>query len=501
MSIHGELGRTLLSKGCREQAGLHSGLVEKPRCPEEVLRVPGGVGNRGRMRQRKRALRYSPHLRLVADSALKTESNAREARGRRRRSRPLAASAAVLCLAVVALAVWSLYRGSSIWAVENRLECAQAAWGSVEQALELDGIVVRDEKVFVTPVSGTVKLVAFEGEKVRVGSIVAEVAEEEARQRVELPLKKAREDLAKFDAYARGRLDQLGKEVAACRLNVENEKRALARARSSGDAQGVREHTTDLAEAKKALDRAAQELEREQKALETKGQSFAQRVKQCEATYQRVVYQLHAESPGVVSFELDGLEHVLSPRTCKDLRPDEARSLVASPARIKAGVDVDAGQPIFRLIDNYRLLVLVLLRADQVAELDSSRVLRVRFGSSPGGPSLASKVLYTREAAPDGKQAMVLEVSSFPEDLYRGRHIRLNVIGKTVSGLLIPGRSVVHTDEGDIVYVPANLGVVRRPVRVKAADAQWAVVEGLREGQRVVINPSMVHEARVTIWR
>ncbi|MFZ5924279.1 MAG: HlyD family efflux transporter periplasmic adaptor subunit [Bacillota bacterium] len=462
--------------------------------------MPGGAESRGCMSHRKRVLCYSPHLRVVADKALETEADIREAR-RGKRSRPLVASAAVLFLAVVALAVWSLYRGSSIWAVEKRLECARATWGTVEQALELDGIVVRDEKVFVTPVSGTVKLVASEGEKVRVGSIIAEVAEEQARLRVELPLKKAREELAKLDAYARGRLDQLGKEVAACRLNVENEKRALARARSSGDAQGVREHTSALAEAKKALDTAVQELEREKKALEIKGQSFADKVKQCEATYRRVVFQLRAESPGVVSFELDGLEHVLSPRTCKDLGPDEARSLVPSPGRIQAGAGVDAGQPIFRLIDNYRLFVLVFPRADQVAELDSSRGLRVRFASVPGGPSLASKVFYTREAAPDGERAMLLEISGFPEDLYYRRRIRLNIIGKTVSGLVIPRRSVVHTGEGDIVYVPVNLGVVRRPVSVKAADAEWAVVEGLREGQRVVTNPSMVHETRVTIWR
>ncbi|MEW6229849.1 MAG: HlyD family efflux transporter periplasmic adaptor subunit, partial [Bacillota bacterium] len=214
-----------------------------------------------------------------------------------------------------------------------------------------------------------------------------------------------------------------------------------------------------------------------------------------------VVFQLRAESPGVVSFELDGLEHVLSPRTCKDLGPDEARSLLPSPGRIQAGAAVDAGKPIFRLIDNYRLFVLVFPRADQAAELDSSRGLRARFASVPGGPSLTSKVFYTHEAAPDGKRAVLLEISGFPEDLYYGRCVRLNIIGRTVSGLLIPKRSVVHAGEGDIVYVPVNLGVVRRSVSVKAADAEWAVVEGLREGQRVVTNPSMVHEARVTIWR
>ncbi len=409
---------------------------------------------------------------------------------------------AVFVLAVVGLAVRSLHRGMGTWAMESRVDWARAVWGAVEQAIEIEGILVRDEKVLVAPISGIVRPLVSEGEKVSAGSVLAEVAEDDARQRAEPPLRQAEDELARFDAYARSRLEGFESEVAARKLDVENEKRALAMAGSSPDGDGsAGDRASALARARRAYEEASARLEAERAELERRRRSLADKVRQCEEGYRRFVSQMRAESPGVVSFELDGLEQVLSPDGCKDIEPGEAMALVPSPGRVAAGEHVDAGQPVFRLVDNYRLFVLALLPRDASERLGSSRSLRLRFQSVPGGPFAASRVFHDASIAPDSARAMLLEVSGFPTELCYGRRVRVSVIERTVSGLVVPRRSIVSSDEGDFVYVPVNLGVARKPVRIRAACADRAVVEGLREGERVAENPGTVREARVTIWR
>ena len=464
----------------------------------------GMTTRRGRRKSGKSGLRRS-HLRVVSGAVREAETrpsapSAGEDPGRRRRVRSLMLGGAVFTLGVISLAVWSLHRATTISAVERRFECAQAVWGSVEEGLEVDGIVVRDERVFVSPIAGKVRLVVGEGERVRAGAVVAEVTRDEARQRLEPPLVSAREELAKFDAYARTRLDELKRQVASCKLEVENEKQALDRARASRDASAEEKHKAGLARARAGLAAATRRLDEEEKALEARGRALAAKVQDCETAYRQAVYELRAEIPGVVSFELDGLEHALTPVSAQDVGPDRVRSLVTSPVRVRDGAEVAEGEPVFRLIDNYRLLVLVVVSGEDAAALASSRA-RVKFTSVAGGGPFPARVVSQGHPAPSGERAVLLEVSGFPQELCHVRRARVKLVTRTASGLTIPRRAVVQSGEGYIVYVPVNLGVVRKPVEIVAGDEDTVIVRGLKEGQRVLTNPSIVHEAHVTVWR
>ncbi len=465
----------------------------------------GMTTRRGRRKSGKSRLRRS-HLRVVSGAVREAETrpsapSAGEDPGRRRRVRSLMLGGAVFTLAVISLAVWSLHRATTISAFERRFECAQAVWGSVEEGPEVDGIVVRDERVFVSPIAGKVRLMVGEGERVRAGAVVAEVARDEARQQLEPPLVSAKEELAKFDAYARTRLDELKRQVASCKLEVENERRALDRARASRDASAEEKHKAGLARAEAGLAAATRRLDEEEKALEARGRALAAKVQDCEAAYRQAVCELRAEIPGVVSFELDGLEHALTPVSAQDVGPDRVRSLVASRVRVRDGVEVAEGEPVFRLIDNYRLLVLVVLSGEDAAALASSRA-RVKFTSvAGGGGPFPARVVSQGNPAPSGERAVLLEVSGFPQELCHVRRARVKLVTRTGSGLTIPRRAVVQSGEGYIVYVPVNLGVVRKPVEIVAGDEDTVIVRGLKEGQRVLTNPSIVHEARITVWR
>ncbi len=426
-------------------------------------------------------------------------SRASEAARRPRAGWTPIAGGAALFLAAIALAVSSLHKAQTIWTVGARLEYARAAWGVVEESIEAKGLIIRDERVLVSPVTGTVRFMASEGEKVRAGAVVAEVADDEARQRVEPPLLKAREELDAFEAYASARLDALEQEAASLRLDVENEKRALARSKASGDARAAREAAAALASAEGALDRALARLDREVESLEAKRRQLTQAVSRREASYEHAVFRFRAQEPAVVSFELDGLEDELSPSACERLDEELASSLEPSTSRVEDGATVQAGQPVLRLVDNSRLVVAAFLPDDQASELVTKRSVRVEFEGVAGGPVTASVRRSDDGTSPAGRRGVLLEVSGFPAELVRGRRVGMRIVKNVRSGLVIPERAVVRADDADIVYVPANLGVVRKTVEIRASDGERVVVEGLREGDRVVADPDAISRGRVAI--
>lgn len=468
----------------------------------------GTARGRGGRRPATRGVPRS-HLRVVGDfddadpEACKVPSKRSSPggdRARGRRLRSFVIGGAVLVLAVTSLTVWSLRRATAISAFESRLECAQAAWGSVQEGFDTEAVVVRDETVIVAPIEGKVRLLVAEGERVKAGTVVAEICREEARQQLEPPLAEAKEELAKFDAYARARLTELKNQVDSCRLDVENERRALDRARASRDASGEEKHKAALGRANTALAAASRRLAEEEKALKVRGQALAAKVQERERSYRQAVCELRAKEPGVVSFEFDGMENSLTPSSAKDLTPDRVRSLVTSPVSVSDGSEVAEGEPVFRLINNYRLLVLAVLSNEDDQVLASSRV-RVAFGSASDMGLFPARVVSRGDPAPSGDRTVLVEVSGFPQELCAARRIRVRFVTRTCSGLTIPRRAIVRSGEGYLVYVPVNLGVVRKPVEIVGGDQDTVVVRGLKEGERVLTNPSVVHEARITVWR
>lgn len=403
-------------------------------------------------------------------------------------------------LAVISLAVWSLRKATTISAFERRLECARAAWGSVQEGFDTEAVVVRDETVFVAPIGGKVSLLVAEGERVKAGTVVAEISREETRQQLEPPLTEAKEELTRFDAYARARLAEVKNEVDSCKLEVENEKRALDRARASHDASAEENHKAALARANTALAAASRRLDEEEKALKARGQALAAKVQERERAYRQAVCELRAKVPGVVSFELDGLENLLTPSSAQAVAPDRVRSLVTSPVSVCDGSEVAEGEPVFRLINNYRLLVLAVLSSEDASVLASSRV-RVAFGSTSDNNLFPARVVSQGDPTPSGDRTVLVEVSGFPQELCAARRVRVKLVTRTCSGLTIPRRAVVQSGEDYLVYVPVNLGVVRKPVEIVGGDQDTVVVRGLKEGERVLTNPSVVHEARITVWR
>ena len=312
----------------------------------------------------------------------------------------------VFLLGVIIPVSWSLNRNSTTSELENRLICVPVKWGTVEQGVKVQGVIIRDEMVYISPAGGTLRLVASEKERVRTDTVIAQVTPGGTKEK----------------AFSNTQVD------------------------------------------------------------------------------------LVAERAGVVSFILDGLERTLTPSSWVDYSAKRVSQLVSKPVNVKSGMHIDTGQALFRIIDNYRIYVLAFLGPDIAPSISQSLVegrrCNLRFDSLESHTYSARVVSRTNLTQDNSSaSALLLELSDFPHELYYLRHVGTKIITNTQKGQVIPKHALVKTKNGYLVYTPTNLGVDSKPVRVVATDDTQAICEGLKEGQRVVVNPHVVGEANITVWR
>ncbi len=219
-----------------------------------------------------------------------------------------------------------------------------------------------------------------------------------------------------------------------------------------------------------------------------------------------VQIDLVAERPGVVSFILDGLERTLTPSSWVDYSAKKVSQLVSKPVNTTSGMHIDTGQALFRIIDNYRIYVLAFTEPGISPTISESLVEGRRYNlrfDSIDNRTCSAKVVARENLTQDDSStsALLLELSDFPHELYYLRHTRTTIITNTQRGLVIPKHALVKVKDGYLVYTPTNLGVESKAVRVIASDDSQVICEGLKEGQRVVVNPHVVSEAGITIWK
>lgn len=312
----------------------------------------------------------------------------------------------VFLLAVIILVSLSLNRKSAVLNVEGKILCVPAKKGGIERGINAQGIIIRDETVYMSPACGTLRIAVAERDRVRANTIIAQIIPGEI--------------------YG----------------NIQGNK-------------GI---------------------------------------------------NLIAERPGIISFTLDRLERILTPSSWMDLDMEATSQIISEPVETMSDMYVDKGQLLYRIVDNYRIYMLVISGFDNIPQTDSfftvGRKCNLRLNSVSDNIYSAKVVsrVDTNEAGP-GSSAVLFELTDFPYELYYLRHVDIKIITEIKKGLLIPKQAVVEDKNGYLVYTPANLGVNPKPIEVIGSDDHQVVCEGLKEGQRVVINPYIIREKGIAVWK
>lgn len=207
-----------------------------------------------------------------------------------------------------------------------------------------------------------------------------------------------------------------------------------------------------------------------------------------------------AERPGIVSYQVDGLEPALQPDRLPWLSegpgPGPGWLAALPPRRVQAaGQTAAAGEPLFRLLEGDRLWLLMALPGGPLEGVAPGA--RVAVLTPLAGPDPLPFTLTYRSPVEGGRVLVALQSrGAHPEALLFPRRVPATVRLGRYEGLIVP-RSALTVAGGQVAVVVEEGAAVRAvPVTVLGRDAGDLVAVApapghrLEPGDRVRLQPA-----------
>lgn len=185
---------------------------------------------------------------------------------------------------------------------------------------------------------------------------------------------------------------------------------------------------------------------------------------------------------GVVSYQVDGLEEALAPANASQWTPLRINSLRFQGSTATGEGEVAEGTPLFKVVDNLALGLLVVAPADRVASLSEASKVRLRLNGEEAVIT-ARTTRWERE----GEEALLhLTALDQSQELTGRRRVQVSLILGTYEGMIAP-RTAIDIREGvQGVWVQHGGRAVFHRVRVLGGnEAEVALETDLPRGTRI----------------
>lgn len=389
----------------------------------------------------------------------------------RRPRRPAVWKVAVACVGVAV--AWQLAIGL---AGQMRWRTAVARWGTLKQESRVRAVIVRDERVHRAAKDGRLFLVVAEGQRVARGEVVAFLAQRDLPPEVY-------DRLSEYCYMARQAAGTMIQQVQAVENELDRRRQSEEEARlalellppeaTAAEANAAKSRWEEAGTLRLETERRLQSLAAEQAAARTARATLESDLLKQAGHLMDVFY---AEESGIVSASFDGYEDLLTPETLRSGGVPLPKQ--TSYRRTVDGADVSAGEPLFRLVNNYQLLLAVPIGPGAAnVSLPAGRTVRVTLaeGETPDPGSIIHAT----------GSVIVISLNRFPPDCLEKRVLTVRLEWSRESGVIVPCSAVVTRKGHAGVIVDRGRIKEFRPVTVLAQNRRNAVVEGIAPGTLV----------------
>jgi putative membrane fusion protein len=315
-----------------------------------------------------------------------------------------------------------------------RLGIVEAEPGLMQQQIEATGIITRNETVVTAPVDGVIIRLAALGERVPVGFELARIGQ---LSPAELELLKESEE------------NELSKELW-------------------GTIQQYWQQAFEDEEETESAEQAAEDL------------IFI------------AIQVINSEEAGLVSYYLDSWERFNGPLY---LTEEELEREPPSGTYTVEGSLVEQGQPICKIVDNWRWFYSVVLPFYPGKIIGEMPEISLEFDFSPGEIVQGSLI---NAAVEDDLQEVRLtyQIERQLPGFDLARIAVATLLYEQKSGIIVPEEAVLNRDKTTGIYASHNGRVVFVPVTVVEKQGDQIMIEGIEPYSLVITRPDMVTEGQ-----
>ncbi|HYF95799.1 MAG TPA: HlyD family efflux transporter periplasmic adaptor subunit [Symbiobacteriaceae bacterium] len=368
----------------------------------------------------------------------------------------LAALAGIAVLGAAAL----VYRNLPV-----PVETVALTQGSVEITYAVDGLIARQEEVYTAPADGRLRRLVAEGQRVRVGSPVAEIVEAGTAQEP-APPGTPPDPVPQGDIAIRREIDRI---TAA----IYDRASAINLAKANGDGEAAARLQDELDQLAVRQEELSQQLGRSQPVVVAPAPLLSP-----EQPVGRALGVIKAGTSGIVIYQTDGLEGRLS----GELKPSALAAM--GPRPHAPGETVRQGEAVLKIVDNLNTTLLAVLPEEALTRLGGANRVTIRLDGRDARPVSGRITGQVREG---GQVLLTLSASAMPEELVLQRRFRATLVMGAYEGLTVPRTALDVRDGLQGVWVLEGLETRFHPVRVLGGNDQVLALEtDLAVGVRVL---------------
>lgn len=382
---------------------------------------------------------------------------------------------ALLALALLAIATW-VWRAAGQWNTPrvalDRLSVATVARGPLVRDVAAEGkVVAAQSPTLYAPAAGTLMWQVQAGDAVQAGQVLARISSPELEARVQQERASSESSKAEWQRAQADAASQRGAaaaQVATARLELQSAQLLEKRQRTAFEAGAS--SALQWEAARDAQERARIQLAQAEQALTLKTEALRFELDGKRAAFERSRSQAQ---------ELTRQQTQL---TLKALAPGAIGQRLVGD-----GASVARDTPLMTLVDLRQLDVQLQVAESLVRELAIGQSGEVRIN----GQAVPVKLVSISPEVVNGEVAARLRFDEQPSELRQNQRLSARILLERRDAVLgVQRGSFVEQFGGRQAWVlQADGRAVKRAVRLGAAALERVeVLEGLREGERVVVS-------------
>lgn len=340
--------------------------------------------------------------------------------------------------------------------------------GIMEESIDLKGVIIRNEKLYRSDGEGKVKLFREEGDRVKVGTKVAEVK------------------LTNDDSTILSELNEINEKIDSIeKINNDNKSNSDSE-KSVQSTEALIEKIQDNILSKNYAEviYLKQELNSSiGKHSDVSGegtlanQSLEILLKEKEKLTERLegnTINYFSQEAGIISFKIDGLEDILIGENIKNYSYKDIEKAVEKIRKVENDNVVSVGEPLFKVMDNYTWYLMgTTNEAKDLKNIKEGDNITLLINDDKN--KLRGKVIKI-----DSKKDqlfLIVKFNTFFHEFYDLRNVNAKLIKSSNEGLKVPVKAISEKNGTIGVYIKDDSGIIKfRPIKILSQNDDFAIV-------------------------
>ncbi|NSW90346.1 MAG: hypothetical protein HPY74_06660 [Firmicutes bacterium] len=211
------------------------------------------------------------------------------------------------------------------------------------------------------------------------------------------------------------------------------------------------------------------------------------------------------DSSGIVSYIVDGYESILKPQAIGQLTPEVFESILTEKTveRDISDRKVEADKPFAKVINDFQYQIVVCLKSEQNTLLEKGKKLLIRINDI--NRKMTGTVEFVSKEQ-DGKQIIAIRADKYTGEIAGLRRVNIDLVKSSYEGLTVPLKSLRNVDlnmnTAEIVILKGDIASVRE-VKIIGRNNEYAVVEAMDRSKGIylydtyILNPHNIQDGQV----